>query len=247
MTTPDVSTLSMPIAALIASLIGASATITAALIQLRIAWRKEMKARENRAPITQKNRRGPVVAVIVLAVASAVGGFAMSQYFATRGTAAAQAMEAQVRTRLEQLSDVARRLERASLAREAGAVPVKGAGAVAVAVMLSPCALPTGQGERACTRQEAVRVQLCAELPAGTVATQVERYLRDQQAAPTWDESLIAPGQHPVDGEFLGDAAPGAAPQTLCQEYLHWSGEARIARLRVNYAPPVVALDRSQP
>src|SRR5438552_17728021 len=74
----DFSHLSEP---LMASMIGALATVAAALVQLRISWRKEMKERERGQPITKKTRRGPVFVVIALLIAAAVGGFALSQYF----------------------------------------------------------------------------------------------------------------------------------------------------------------------
>src|ERR1041385_5252191 len=74
----DFSHLSEP---LMASMIGALATVAAALVQLRISWRKEMKERERGQPITKKTRRGPVIVVFALLVAAAVGGFALSQYF----------------------------------------------------------------------------------------------------------------------------------------------------------------------
>jgi hypothetical protein len=237
MTTLDVSTLSMPVAALIASIIGASATITAAMIQLRIAWRKELKARESRAPITRKNRRGPVTAVIVLAVASAVGGFALSQYFVTKGNAATQAMENELRVRLELLSDVARRLERASLA-QGGAAGASSERSASATVSLPSCTVKT-DAARACSRDDAVAVVVCAELPAGTVPAGVQRFVRERGDTRPWSEAQMAPGQHPVDGEFVGAPAPGAEANTVCQEYRHWSSEERVVRLRVGIGDAV--------
>ncbi|HEY6242089.1 MAG TPA: hypothetical protein VIW78_14780, partial [Burkholderiales bacterium] len=63
---------------LMASMIGALATVAGALVQLRISWRKEMKERERGQPITKKARRGPVIFIFALVVAAAVGGFALS-------------------------------------------------------------------------------------------------------------------------------------------------------------------------
>jgi hypothetical protein len=64
----------------LAAMIGASATMVTALIQLRLSWRKELKERERGQPISKKSRRGPVLLVFALMIASGVGGFAGSQY-----------------------------------------------------------------------------------------------------------------------------------------------------------------------
>ena len=64
----------------LAAMIGASATMVTALIQLRLSWRKELKERERGQPISRKSRRGPVLFVFALMIASGVGGFAGSQY-----------------------------------------------------------------------------------------------------------------------------------------------------------------------
>jgi hypothetical protein len=64
----------------LAAMIGASATMVTALIQLRLSWRKELKERERGQPISKKSRRGPVLFVFALMIASGVGGFAGSQY-----------------------------------------------------------------------------------------------------------------------------------------------------------------------
>jgi len=63
-----------------AALIGASATVLTALVQLRYSWRRELKDRERGQPITKKTRRGPFMAVFVLMIAAAAGGFFLSQY-----------------------------------------------------------------------------------------------------------------------------------------------------------------------
>ncbi|MGH8660170.1 MAG: hypothetical protein ACREUB_00225, partial [Burkholderiales bacterium] len=65
---------------LMAALIGAGATVLAALVQLRLSWRNELKERERGQPITRKTRRGPVILVFALMIAAAVGGFAFSEY-----------------------------------------------------------------------------------------------------------------------------------------------------------------------
>jgi len=67
----DFSHLSEP---LMASMIGALATVAAALVQLRISWRREIRERERGQPITKKTRRGPVTFIFILALAASVAG-----------------------------------------------------------------------------------------------------------------------------------------------------------------------------
>lgn len=236
--TLNTSALSMPVAALIASLIGATATISATLIQLRIAWRKEIKARESRAPVTLKTRRGPVTAVLVLTVASAVGGFALAQYFATRGHEDALATEMALRARLEQLDRLAARLERAGAQRadaRASAGAAYDAASTSAAVTLVAC-VRAERDDQPCTEADAGHVTLCAGLPPGVRPTRVERYVREQGDPRPWEQVLLGPGEHPVDGRFVGEPGAGTESQTICQEFTHWGGVARTVRLRVHYA-----------
>ena len=141
----QLANLPMPVAALLASLIGATATITATLIQLRIAWRKELQAREKRQPVTKKARRGPVTAVVLLLLASAIGGFALSQYFATENRRQAEQVQADLRARLDQLNNAVQRLEQNAPATEASAQH-----STTATIMLGRC---VATGAPACSEQ----------------------------------------------------------------------------------------------
>lgn len=230
--------ISMPVAALIASLIGATATISAALIQLRIAWRKELQAREKRQPVTQKARRGPVTAVIVLLVASAIGGFALSQYLASEGKKEAAQMQAELTARLDQLNRSAQRLEQASLttpteleakARQAVAQRLGDEG-VTAAVGLAPC--------DSCTEQQAQQVSLCTDIPATATVLEVMRYSRNNDDSGAW--LVMEHDQTLGTGRFVGNAYERLDSETskqVCQEYWHWDTEhARSLRIRVRYS-----------
>src|SRR5256884_9816890 len=108
----DFSPLSDP---LMASMVGALATVAAALVQLRISWRKEMKERERGQPITKKTRRGPVIVVFALLVAAAVGGFALSQYFVSLREGAGGTLRADLPSKLSGINATAPRLEQARM------------------------------------------------------------------------------------------------------------------------------------
>lgn len=246
-TTLDVSNLSMPIAALLASLIGATATITAALLQLRIAWRKEMKARENRAPITKKARRGPVTTVFVLMAASAVGGFALAQYLATGGWMVPATAETDIGEKLEQLRITVERLEKVALqAKEASVEPVRVAPSLnsdveetAATVVFPSCVVSVdGTEDRACEEREAARVVLCAEVPSGATVTRIERFALDEADPRPWTDARTELDQPLVNGRFVGDSAerPGNDRHKLiCQEIHHWNNRGRMAGIVVNH------------
>src|SRR5437773_11898668 len=96
-----------------AALIGARAAVAGALVQLRVAWRREMKERERGQPITRKTRRGPVIVVFALLAAAAGGGFALSQYFVSLREGDRDALRADLQAKLSEINATAMRLEQA--------------------------------------------------------------------------------------------------------------------------------------
>src|SRR2546430_14983410 len=98
---------------LMASMVGALATVAAALVQLRISWRKEMKERERGQPITKKTRRGPVIVVFALLIAAAVGGVALSQYFVSLREGDRDTLRADLQSKLSEINATAMRLDQA--------------------------------------------------------------------------------------------------------------------------------------
>ncbi|MGC2518087.1 MAG: hypothetical protein WA373_03145, partial [Burkholderiales bacterium] len=100
---------------LYAALIGAGATMLTALIQLRISWRRELRERERGQPISKKTRRGPVLFVLALTIAAAVGGFALSQYLVSLREGDRDALRADLQSKLTEISASALRLEQARL------------------------------------------------------------------------------------------------------------------------------------
>src|SRR5580765_4271856 len=97
----------------LAAMIGAGATVITALVQLRLSWRKELKERERAQPITKKSRRGPVIAVVALMIAAAVGGFSLSQYFVSLREGDRDALRADLQAKLSEINATAARLENA--------------------------------------------------------------------------------------------------------------------------------------
>lgn len=107
----------------LAAMIGASATMVTALIQLRLSWRKELKERERGQPISKKSRRGPVLLVFALMIASAVGGFAGSQYFNAWRNGDRDALREEMRAKLAEIHSDVRNVARAADCPKAPAAP----------------------------------------------------------------------------------------------------------------------------
>lgn len=216
----QLSNITMPVAALLASLIGATATITATLIQLRMAWKKEMKARERGQPVTKQARRGPVVAITVLLIASAVGGFVLAQYLHTGKKNEADLLRSEFNAKLDQLNAAAERLERA------GPGSGNGAGVATATVTLPPCG--------PCNEQPPERITLCASVPANATVSQVSRFLRRGEDAP----QAAATAADATTG-YSGQAQErleSDSSKLVCQDYLHGDAtQALTLRIMVHY------------
>lgn len=107
----------------LAAMIGASATMITALIQLRLSWKKELKERERGQPISKRSRRGPVLLVFALMIASAVGGFAGSQYFNAWRNGERDVLREEMRAKLAEIHSDVRSVARAADCAKAPAAP----------------------------------------------------------------------------------------------------------------------------
>jgi hypothetical protein len=228
-----------------AALIGAIATVLGALVQLRLSWRRELKERERGQPITKKARRGPVIVVFALMIAAAVGGFALSEYFMSLRNGDRDTLRAELQSKLSEISASAARLERARLAEreqvESGVVRAetlrRGEEGVAGSARVGPCKAQTvaAAGSRShCGEQDAVRVAVCARVPAAAL------YTRFEDTQQPWADSRVQPGQDAGGARFVEkffERPDGDAAKQVCQDFVNWSGEkARLARILVRYA-----------
>jgi len=233
-----------------AALIGASATVLAALVQLRLSWRNELKERERGQPITKKTRRGPVIVVFALMIAAAVGGFALSEYFMSLRDGDRDTLRTELQSKLSEISASAARLERARLAErdqvEFGMLRAealrRGEEGVAASALVGPCKAESAvaSGSRpACSEQSAVQVAVCARVPASATVKEVLLYTRFDDTQQPWADSRVQPGQDAGGARFVEkvfERPDGDAAKQVCQGFVNWSGEkARIARILVRY------------
>ena len=234
---------------LTAALIGALATVAGALVQLRMSWRREMKERERGQPITKKTRRGPVIVVFALLTAAAVGGFALSQYFVSLREGDRDALRADLQTKLSEINATAIRLEQARTnerrqieteVQRADASRVGEEGAAAT-VVVGPCPQVVPGARLECTERSAVRVAVCARVPASATVREVQLYVRAEDSKQPWQEARVQAGQDAGQARFaekFSERPDGDAAKQVCQGFANWSGEkSRLARILVKYAP----------
>lgn len=237
----------------LAAMIGATATVLGALVQLRISWRKEMKERERGQPISKKTRRGPVLLVYALMVAAAVGGFALSQYLISWREGGRDELRSELQSKLAEINATAMRLEQTRLnerqqieaeAQRADAARLGDEGAAA-SIVVGPCRPEGASGDkRECTEQAALRVAVCARVPASATVKEVQLYTKPEDSKQSWQDSRVQPGQDAGQARFAEKSFErpddGGARQ-LCQGFANWNREKpRLARIVVKYAlqPP---------
>jgi hypothetical protein len=235
---------------IMAALIGASATVLATLVQLRLSWRKELKERERGQPITKKTRRGPVIVVFALMIAAAVGGFALSEYFMSLRDGDRDTLRAELRSKLSEISTSAARLERARLAErdqvESGILRAealrRGEEGVAASIVVGPCKAQSAAApgpKPDCGEQGVARVAVCARVPASAIVKEVLLYTRFEDAQQPWTDSRVLLGQDAGGARFVEnffERPDGGAAKQVCQGFVNWSGEkARLARIVVRY------------
>jgi hypothetical protein len=240
----DFPSLSEP---LTAALIGALATVAGALVQLRISWRREMKERERGQPITKKTRRGPVIVVFALLVAAAVGGFALSQYFVSLREGDRDALRADLQSKLSEINATAMRLEQARTnerkqieteIQRADASHLGEQGAAA-SVVVGPCSQIVPGTRLECTEQSALKITICARVPASATVKEVQLYIGAEKPKQPWQDNRVQPGEEAGQSRFAEKFTerPDGDAKQVCQGFANWSGEkSRVARILVKYA-----------
>jgi len=228
-----------------AAAVAATGSVIGALIQLRVAWRKEVAARARGVPVTKKSRRGPVAAVLLLLIAAGVGGFAFSQSLVQRAERETAALRGELRTQLEQINATAARLELATLSDRQAARADEGRHGlddVSVTATVGPCharAVAGTDAAPACSEQEAQRVTLCASVPSSVPSMDIALYARPEGSPQSWPESRVAPGQDLGRARFADkpfERAESDRTKQVCTGFSAWDGEhAYSARLVVKY------------
>jgi hypothetical protein len=244
----------------LAAIITATATVCMSLLQLRFSLGKDGGTRVQAAGGRRKGR-GPFAILFVIIIASAVGGFALSQWLTENERVSQNILQHELQEKVDQITRTANQLEQtragARAEIEAGVLRRIGSDGVVVMATVGPCrpslvvsppgtATPPGvTGETAqpaapvCTEAEASAVTLCATIPTNATITEVELYTRLAESDTPWSTSRVLAGQESGQARFAekyveAPEAPGT--KQICQGFAQWSIEhARVARMVVRY------------
>jgi hypothetical protein len=244
----------------LAAIITATATVCMSLLNLRFSLNKDGGSRVQTAGGKRKGR-SPFALLFIIIVASAVAGFALSQWL-TEGERVTQSLrERELQDSVERITRTANQLEqtRAGVRAEIEESVLRKIGSDGVVVMatLAPCrpslvvstpgtstppgvtAETTQPPSPTCTESEASAVTLCATIPANATITEVELYTKPAQSDSPWSTSRVMAGQESGQARFAekyaeGPESPGN--KQICEGFTHWSTEhGRVARMVVRY------------
>jgi len=243
----------------LAAIITATATICMSLLQLRFSLGKDGGARMQAPNGRRKGSRGPFAVLVVIIIASAVGGFALSQWLTENERVSQNALQHELQDRVDQITRTANQLEQTRAGARAeietgilrklgtdGVVVLATVGACRPSLIITPASTPPGVSSESapppaptCAESEANTVTLCATIPVNATITEVELYTRPVQSDTPWSTSRVMAGQESGQARFAEKYVESPdSPDTrqVCQSFAHWSTEhARVARMVVRY------------
>ncbi len=238
---------------LVAALIAAAATVSASLLQLKVAFSKEIAARTGGG--SRRKSRVPVVLIVVLLVASAAGGYSLAQWLNEDERLEQNELRRELEMRIGELGRAAAQLEetrgaaRADIERgilqrlgEQGAVAQASVGPCKPATVAGGVSTVAPQAQASCTETEATPISLCATVPLEAQVTSVELFSRPTDATGDWSASRAGAGQEVERARFSDgpvETADGAGAKQVCHMFVNWGGDrGRSARMLVRYQLP---------
>jgi len=158
-----------------------------------------------------------VIVVFALLAAAAVGGFALSQYFVSLREGDRDALRADLQAKLSEINATAMRLEQARTnerkqieteTQRADASRIGEEGAAA-SVVVGPCPQVVPGARLECTEQSAVRVAVCARVPASATVKEVQLYVRAEDSKQPWQEARVQAAQDAGQARFAENSPSG--------------------------------------
>jgi hypothetical protein len=230
---------------LLAAMIGATATVGTALFNLYLSWRRQAADRR----VSSKGRSRSLVWTLALMFASAVGGFAYSEYLGQGRRDETHALRLELQQQTQTLASSAARLEQVRLNAQTvmddqtrlAEARRRGVEGVEALVQLPPCKgrVTVGAEHPACAEADAQRVAVCAVIPASAQVTEVQFFTRPEDSQQPWGESRVVSGQDAGSARFLDapiERANTESTKQVCYNFTHWGGDnGRSARIIVRY------------
>src|SRR4030095_14804251 len=225
---------------ILAAMIGAIATVSAALFQLVMAWRSRSKV-DTRAKKGTTLRS--VVSILALMVASAAGGFLYSEFLKQRNAEDMRAMRDELKD-LRAL--IAQGPDRAHGSDASGAQPgnmvmplaAQGVEDSVESIAYVPACRRTDTAT-ACAEADAQRIALCGTVPAYARVDRIELFAQPNAGQHPWESHEAGLEQDLCGARFTGKSFEYAQANELkavCVNFMQWSSEhPHIARIVVQY------------
>jgi hypothetical protein len=224
---------------ILAAMIGALATVSAALFQLFTAFKAKGK-------VDARPKRGltirSLVAVLALMAASAAGGFLYSEFLKQRSGEDLHAMREELKELRQSI--VAQRTQAAlpdpkpMLTPASMPTTIEDQTSTVESIVYVP-ACRARAGANACEESEAQRVALCGTIPSFARAQRIELFSQPDAAQQAWDQHRVDLEQDLGNARFTGKSfeyAQSSDTKAVCVNFLQWSSEhPQIARMVITY------------
>jgi hypothetical protein len=227
---------------ILAAMIGAIATVSAAIFQLVMAWR-------SRSKVDTRPKKGTamrsILAVLALMVASAAGGFLYSEFLKQRNGEDLRAMRDELKDLRafiaqgrEHIGEAQSNEARAQSAGMVMPVALEGVEDTVESIAYVPACRRTDTAT-ACAEADAQRIALCGTVPAYARVEQIALFAQPDAVQHPWESHQAAFEQDLGGARFTGKSFEYAQANELkavCVNFMQWSSEhPHIARIVVQY------------
>ncbi len=230
---------------ILAAMIGAVATVSAAIFQLVMAWR-------SRSKVDSRPKKGSaarsVLSILALMTASAAGGFLYSEFIKQRNVEDMRAMRDELKDlradliaqRRDQVDggDAAPGAQPAGMVMPIALEEVEGVEDAVESIAYVPACRRT-DAATACAEADAQRIALCGTVPAYARVDRIELFAQPDAVQHPWDSHRAAFEQDLGGARFTGktfEYAQASELKAVCVNFMQWSSEhPHIARILVQY------------
>lgn len=228
---------------ILAAMIGAIATVSAAIFQLVMAWR-------SRSKVDTRPKKGTtmrsILAVLALMFASAAGGFLYSEFLKQRNGEDMRAMRDELKDLRAFIAQGREHIGEPQANAAAGTpstgmvmpVALEGVEDTVESIAYVPACRRTDMAT-ACAEADAQRIALCGTVPAYARVDKIELFAQPDAVQHPWESHQAAFEQDLGGARFTGKSFEYAQANELkavCVNFMHWSSEhPHIARIRVQY------------
>ncbi|HEX4973054.1 MAG TPA: hypothetical protein VFV69_18565 [Steroidobacteraceae bacterium] len=225
---------------ILAAMIGAIATVSAALFQLVMAWR-------SRSKVDTRPKKGTalrsVVSIMALMVASAAGGFLYSEFLKQRNAEDMRAMRdelKELRTFIAQGREPVHGSDAPGVQQAGMVLPIatQGVEDTVESIAYVP-ACRRADASTACAEADAQRIALCGTVPAYARVDRIELFAQPDAVQHPWESHKAALEQDLGGARFTGKSFEYAQANDLkavCVNFMQWSSDhPHIARVLVQY------------